>query len=74
MGLKEELKVVQNDFARLQQEADCRVLAGAHTSTTTTSTRTGKEGMVVTPRPRAIMEDFKPPYEQRSSGEVGFGI
>ena len=78
MGVKTELEVVQSDFTRLQKEMDNRVLVGAQStasiaSTAGPSTSSVKDGMVVSigERPRNIIGNNRPPYEQRSSGEVG---
>lgn len=63
--LKEELKVLQNERSRLQQEADTRVLA----KSVTMAPSTASEG----PRP-LNMEVARPPKEQRSSGEVSRNV
>lgn len=59
-GLKEDLEVAQNEFNRLQQEADSRVLAKSNAASGPSSS----EGA---PHPQTLE---RPPNEQRSSGEV----
>ena len=74
VGLKEELSVLQSDFSRLQQEMDCRVLAGG--PSTTGPGTPGKERGAVAPggHHSGTVEHSGPPNEQRSSGEVGLAL
>lgn len=78
VGVKEELKVAQTDLARLQQEADSRVLANAQSSSAPSAPAappagsSGQESVSGGPvgGPRGVTEAIRPPFEQRSSGEV----
>ena len=65
-GLKEELEVVQSERTRLQKEADTRVLAKSATMPPSSEGQGSGGGGVA----HQGSEVTRPPYEQRSSGEV----
>ncbi len=77
LGLKEELKGAQTEVSKLQQEADSRVLANAQANTSQTNSapagsvsQSGGPGSSVGGASRGVVEWVRPPFEQRSSGEV----